>query len=328
MISLQGIVPPLITPLTTPNTLDMRSLFNLIEHTIKGGASGLFILGTTGESPSLTRETRQTLIVQTCQKVNKRVPVLVGITDTSFSESIALATLAADSGADAVVLSAPYYFPINQSDLFLYVQNLSKACPLPIFLYNMPSCTKVAFEIETLIKLTQIDAVIGIKDSSGDMIYFKELIDIKQMRPDWSVLIGPEQLIAEAIHCGGDGGVCGGANLFPELYVRLYNASLERNSFIAEKLQQVVMEVAKYIYKPDYLRGLKYAMSLQQICLNILAEPLHAADPEQQLRIREFMSRFDLQKAISAVYQETTKAIVVLQEKKNRRFILAQKTSH
>lgn len=301
MNSLQGIVPPLVTPLSSPDKMDSQSLAKLLDHVVKGGVAGVFILGTTGEGPSLTRQIKERLIVETCREINNRIPVIVGITDTSYRDSLSLAALAAENGAQAVVLSAPYYFPISQEDLLQYVQKLSKECPLPIFLYNMPSCTKTTFEIETLKHLAQIDSILGIKDSSGDMLYFKQVVGLKQIRPDWSVLIGPEQLIPEAIYCGGDGGVCGGANLFPELYVRLFNASVQRQWHIIEKLQKWVMDIAEYIYKPAYMSGLKCALSLNRLCLNILAEPLRPAGRDQQIRIQNYLSQFDLVKEISSV---------------------------
>jgi dihydrodipicolinate synthase/N-acetylneuraminate lyase len=110
----RGIVTPLATPLALSNqaepSLDVSGLERLIEHVIAGGVNGIFLLGTTGEFSSLDREMRQEIIRRSCTQVNHRVPVLVGITDTAISETLRLAETAAESGADAVVLAAPYYF--------------------------------------------------------------------------------------------------------------------------------------------------------------------------------------------------------------------------
>ena len=107
-LSLHGIIPPLVTPLSSRDQLDSAGLERLVEHVLAGGVQGLFILGTTGEAPSLGYRLRRELIKAVCQQVDGRVPVLVGITDTAFVESVGLAEQAAECGAAAVLLSTPY----------------------------------------------------------------------------------------------------------------------------------------------------------------------------------------------------------------------------
>src|SRR5882757_6587697 len=113
-LPLRGIVTPLATPLTTSQdpipSLDVPGLQRLIEHVIKGGVQGIFLLGTTGEFSSLDRELRQEIIRRACAQVNRRIPVLVGITDAAIGETLRLAETAIEAGADALVVAAPYYF--------------------------------------------------------------------------------------------------------------------------------------------------------------------------------------------------------------------------
>src|SRR3954465_14755813 len=106
---LRGVVPPMVTPLRERDKLDHAGLERLIEHILAGGVHGLFVLGTTGEAPNLGYRLRRELIERTCKLVRGRVPVLVGVTDTAFVESVGLAQHSADCGADAVVLAPPYY---------------------------------------------------------------------------------------------------------------------------------------------------------------------------------------------------------------------------
>jgi 4-hydroxy-tetrahydrodipicolinate synthase len=200
-----GIVPPLVTPLTARDVLDVEGLHRLLEHVIAGGVSGVFILGTTGEAPSLSYRLRREMISETIRIVCGRVPVLVGVTDTAFVESVGLARHAADCGAEAAVLSTPYYFPAGQTELTADVQKIAPRIPLRLMLYNMPGLTKVWFEIETLRKLSTIQSIIGVKDSSGDLEYFSALCKRKALRPDWTVLIGPEAKLVKAHALGGDG---------------------------------------------------------------------------------------------------------------------------
>jgi dihydrodipicolinate synthase/N-acetylneuraminate lyase len=277
---LRGIIPPLVTPLLDRDTLDAAGLERLIEHVLAGGVHGLFVLGTTGEAPSLSYRLRYELIERVCGQVKERVPVLVGITDTSFVESVNVARQARQAGAQAVVLAPPYYFPAGQAELLEYLRHLTPELPLPLFLYNMPSYTKLVFEPQTIRAAAEFPGIVGIKDSSGNMIYFRRLQSLLKDRPDFSLLMGQEELLAETILLGGHGSVCGGANLIPELYVELYNAACSKDLPKIESLHKKVMELSNAIYnvgryESSFLKGLKCALSCIGICSDFLAEPFH-----------------------------------------------------
>jgi len=265
---LRGIIPPMV------------SLERLIEHILSGGVHGLFILGTTGEAPSLSYRLRNELIERTCGLVKGRVPVLVGITDTSFSESVNTAGKAKDAGAQAVVLAPPYYFPAGQAELLEYLRHLTPELPLPLFLYNMPSLTKAVFEPQTVRAAAEISGIVGLKDSSGNMAYFHQLQSLLQENPDFSLLMGHEELLAEAVLLGAYGGVCGGANIIPKLYVELYDAARSQDMETMETLHKKVMQISTSIYgvgryQSSYLKGLKCTLSCMGICGDFLAEPFH-----------------------------------------------------
>lgn len=276
---LKGIVPPLVTPLSARDELDVDGLQRLLEHVITGGVSGVFILGTTGEAPSLSYRLRREMISQTTQIVAGRVPVLVGVTDTAFVESVALAQYALECGADAAVLTTPYYFPAGQTELTAYVENIAPLIPLPLMLYNMPGLTKVWFEIETLRRLAAIESIVGVKDSSGDLDYFAQVCRLKAERPDWSILLGPEALLAEAHALGGDGGVSGGANVAPALFVECYGGLLHGDEAVVAKSReriiafQEIYDVGKYASR--YIKATKSALSLLGICSDLPADPFH-----------------------------------------------------
>lgn len=234
---LTGIIPPLVTPLLDSDTLDIKGLERLIKHTISGGVHGIFILGTTGEFSSLNYKFRKKLIEQTCQLVNGRVSVLVGITDTAFTESLNLAKIAANCGADAVVLSPTYYFAAGQPELLEYLQRIMVQMPLPLFLYNMPTHTKMIFAPKTVKAAAEIPGIVGIKDSSSDLAYFKQVQFALRDRDDFTFMVGPEEFMAEFVLTGGHGGVNGGANLFPKLYVYLYEAAVKKDFKTIHELQ-------------------------------------------------------------------------------------------
>jgi dihydrodipicolinate synthase/N-acetylneuraminate lyase len=297
--SFTGIIPPMVTPLKGRDELDVRGLESVIEHMIKGGVSGLFILGTTGEGPSLGYRLRRELIQKTCRQVKGRVPVMVGITDTAFVESVAIAKCAADHGAAAVVLAPPYYLPEGQPELQEYIDHIVPELPLPLFLYNMPALTKVSYEVETIRRAMDNPRIVGLKDSSGNMTYFHQVAGLLKHRPDWSLLMGPEELLVDAVLAGGHGGVNGGANLFPKLYVELFQAARKGDFARARQLHAVVMKVSGQLYRigrhsSSLIKGIKCALACQGICEDFMAEPFHRFRDEErslvQLRLKKIES--------------------------------------
>lgn len=147
---LRGIIPPLVTPLTDQDQIDVPGTERLLDHVVRGGVHGIFVLGTTGEGTSLSPQVRSRFVEIVCDIVKDRVPVLVGITETSMTSAIDLAEQSYGAGASAVVTAAPYYLPMTQSDLLGYMEELAERVPLPMMIYNMPSCTKTAFDVKTV----------------------------------------------------------------------------------------------------------------------------------------------------------------------------------
>ncbi len=294
-IPLRGIIPPMVTPLSGRDSLDVAGAERLVDHLLAGGVHGIFILGTTGEAPSLSYRLRRELISQVCRQVAGRVPVLVGVTDTSYAESVQLATYSADAGAQAVVLSAPYYFPAGQPELLEYIQDIAVDLPLPVFLYNMPTHTKITFDPQTVQAALQIPNVVGLKDSSAQMIYFHKIRAICAERPDFSLLVGPEELLGESVLFGAHGGVCGGANLFPKLYVDLYDAAVAQDIEKVLELHTQVIRIGRTIYSVGqhgsaFIKGLKCALSCVGVCDDYMAEPFQRFRPEHRERIEGYLA--------------------------------------
>ena len=301
--AIRGIIPPMITPLMDNNTLDVEGLERLIEHILLGGVHGLFILGSTGEAPSLSYKLRHELVERVCRQVAKRVPVLVGITDTTISESFHLADKAAESGAYAVVSAPPYYFAPGQSELIEYYEHLTKRLPLPLFLYNMPSLTKVYFEPDTVRTIAENPHIVGLKDSSANTVYFQLLFYTMKNRPDFTLLVGPDEVTAEVVLMGGHGGVNGGANMFPRLYVNMYNAAFNRDFKALLPLQERILQISTTIYRvghfsSSYLKGIKCVLSLLGVCNDFMAEPFHKFRENEKKIIKQFLNELNYKELI------------------------------
>jgi len=285
-LSLKGIIVPLVTPLSDNHVLDTNGLDNLIEHVIAGGVSGIFLLGTTGEAQNLSNKLRKELIRRTCEKVKGRLPVLVGITDTSVEESIALAAFAAGCQADAVVAAPPYYYTLGQPELLQYYSMLADNIDLPLYLYNMPANVKINIEQQTVVELARNPKIVGLKDSSANGVYFQKLLYTFRDKP-FTLFVGPEEITAETVLMGGHGGVNGGANLYPGLYVNLYKAALNKDFEAISKLQSLVMEISNSIYTigkygSSYLKGLKTALHLKGICSDFMSEPFQPFEQRER----------------------------------------------
>lgn len=300
--NLRGIVPPLITPLTDVDTLDIAGLERLIEHVIAGGVSGLFILGTTGEFSSISYRLRRELIERTCKLVDGRIPVLVGITDTSIVESLQLAQKAAECGADALVAAPPYYYGAAQPELIEYYESLARKVPLPLYLYNMPVHTKVMIDPGAVRKIAEMHSVVGLKDSSANMTYFRLLQYAMRDYKDFQLYVGPEEMMADAVVLGATGGVNGGANMFPKLYVDLYKAALDHDFESIRKLQEKVLQISSSIYTvgrfgSSYLKGLKCALSVMGICDDYLADPFHRFKKDEREKIMKNLEALEIGKS-------------------------------
>lgn len=298
---LSGIIPPLVTPLKGNDELDIESLERLIEHLIAGGVHGLFILGTTGEEQSLSYPLRQQMIRETCRINNNRLPVLVCITDTSIVESIKLAQLAADCGASGVVSAPPYYFATGQPELAEFYETLVPQLPLPVFLYNMPSHTKVNFAPATIHRIAANKQVVGFKDSSANTVYFQSVMYAMKERPDFAMLVGPEEVTGECVLLGAHGGINGGANMFPELYVSMYNAAKAGNLAEVKRLQQFIMQISMSVYTvgqhgSSYLKGLKCALSLLGVINDdFVAAPFNKFNEPEREKVRKALAALPIE---------------------------------
>jgi 4-hydroxy-tetrahydrodipicolinate synthase len=296
---LHGIVPPLVTPLLGSNQLDADGLERLLEHVIKGGVHGLFILGTTGEISRLSDRIKDEVVQKTCRIVNSRVPVLVGITDTAIFDTLRLADLAFEAGADAVVLAPPFYYHVEQDELSDYFLEVADSIQLPLYLYNMPSRTNINIEVNTVADVAKHPNILGIKDSSGDFMYVQSLIYALQEIPGFSVFVGPEEIMAQSVLHGASGGVNGGANLYPRLFVELYEAARNSNIALVNKLQMIVTHISNTLYKvgvnqPNFTKIIKEALSQKGICGPYMEKPYIPFSDEDRAIISKCLDNINI----------------------------------
>jgi 4-hydroxy-tetrahydrodipicolinate synthase len=284
-----------VTPLLSRDELDVAGVERLIDRVIAAGCSGVFVLGSTGEAQALSYRLRLEMIRETARVVAKRIPVLAGITDTSVEECIRFGHGAVEAGATALVTAPPYYFRLSQTDLLRHAQVIADEAGAPLFLYNIPQLTKVGYEAETVGRAAEHPNIVGFKDSSGDLIYLQRVLRLVAKRPGFTVLIGPEELLGQAVLLGAHGGISGGANLRPELYVALYRAAAQRSFTDVECLERRVMDLSENVYRigdpaTSYFRGLKCALGLEGICSELPAPPLAPFEDGERDRLRSWLT--------------------------------------
>jgi 4-hydroxy-tetrahydrodipicolinate synthase len=181
--ALRGIVPALITPLDESGEVDEASIHSLIDFQIDAGVHGLFVLGSTGEGPLLTSDQKVRVVRATVEAARGRLPVMVGIAHSSPAESAAFGRQAQAAGANALVMTAPFYFAHSQPEVLNAFRYVAERVAVPLIAYDVPSAVKVKLTAATVRTMAEEGLAIGIKDSSGDMAGFRDLVLATEHRP-------------------------------------------------------------------------------------------------------------------------------------------------
>jgi dihydrodipicolinate synthase/N-acetylneuraminate lyase len=280
--ALHGIVTAMVTPLKDQYTLDYAGLERLIEHLIAGGVHGIFPLGTTGEAPALPAALRHEVVELTCRQVAGRLPVVIGVTDTSLVEAARLAAKAKDCGATAIATAPPFYYSVTQREILHYCEKLIEQVDIPLLLYNAPGNTHHTLSVQTVCRASNIKNVIGLKDSGMNMGYFHEVRAALNGRKDFSLLVGPEDLLAECVLLGGHGSMAAGSNLYPRLFV---------DTARTLELHDEIMAFGKAVNRANPLRGLKCGLGLLGICSSLLTEPLAPYSQEETESVERYIAQ-------------------------------------
>ncbi|MFB7088297.1 dihydrodipicolinate synthase family protein [Streptomyces sp. NPDC056296] len=223
---LRGVVPPVITPLTTAGEVDTASVRRLTEHLISAGVHGLFLLGSSGEAAYLTDAQRLTALEAAVDTAAGRVPVLAGIIDTTTARVLDRAADAARAGADALVATAPFYTRTHPVEIADHFRRIRAGADLPLFAYDIPVAVHTKLPRDVVLDLAGDGTLAGLKDSSGDEGSLRRLlVELRRHTPHFSVLTGSELTVDCALLAGADGVVPGLGNVDAHGYVRLYEAA-------------------------------------------------------------------------------------------------------
>jgi dihydrodipicolinate synthase/N-acetylneuraminate lyase len=286
-VDIRGIVVPLITPLRPDQTLDEDALARLVEHVIAGGVAGIFVLGSSGEGPTLPLQIREQVVRQVKVLARGRVAVLAGLFNLSTRSAAEEAQRLAAWGADAITVTAPCYFQHTQEEIYGHIASLALSAPVPTMIYNIPQMTKTIIEPETVARLGDLPNVIGLKDSAGDMVRFQQHLALQ--RDGFAVYQGAEGLAALSVVRGARGAVLGLANVAPALCSDLYRAASQGDLVVAWALQERLQRLWRLHTHGQWLPCLKAAVSQLGLCNPMPCAPFAQVDAAAIAQIRRDM---------------------------------------
>lgn len=259
-----GVVPALVTPLTREGELLESGLRSLIDYVIDGGVHGVFVLGSSGEIYGLDDAQKRRVVEITVEQVAGRVPVYAGASEITTRDCVRTARMVAEIGGVAgLSVLTPYFMTPTQDELVEHYTTIASATDLPVILYTNPSRTQVNLPLGTVRRLAEVDTIIGIKDSSGDLTLLSDYV--RETPEDFAVLVGRDTLIYPALCMGADGAIASTANVAPHLVSEIYNAYRAGDRERALELQGRLTPLRQLVDKATFPVVLKEALRMAGI---------------------------------------------------------------
>ncbi len=278
---MRGSIPALITPMLDDGNVDYATLRKLIDWHVAEGTDALVIVGTSGESPTVTVEEHREILRVSVEQSARRIPIIAGCGANSTMEAIALAKFAESIGADAQLQVVPYYNKPTQEGLFQHFKAIALATPkLPVILYNVPGRTVADLQHDTVLRLAQVPGIVGIKEATGNIERAQWLI--RDVPPEFAVYSGDDPSAVALMLCGGAGNISVTANLAPRLMHELCIAALNGNVKEAMRLQFQLMPVHKNLFVEANPIPVKWAMNRMGLCGPTLRLPMTQLSASQQ----------------------------------------------
>lgn len=243
MKSLKGTFPALLTPYNNDGSINEKEFMRYCEFGISKGLDGLFCNGSTGDSQALGIEYQIKLMKLTKEVAKNNVPIITGITSSVYENTYILAQKAYEMGLDALLLAMPYYYKLSEEMLFDYVKNLASKVKLPLYIYNIPLFAP-SLSLNLIEKLSKIDNIVGIKDSSGDALLLSHILDV--VPSDFDVFVGREEFYAGALFLGAKGSMTSIRGIFPEFMSEIYKSMNEKKYDRALLIQKSLLKAIRF----------------------------------------------------------------------------------
>ncbi|MGY5879201.1 MAG: 4-hydroxy-tetrahydrodipicolinate synthase [Candidatus Thorarchaeota archaeon] len=270
-----GAYPALVTPFDE-NGVNEEQFRGLIDHVIKAGATGIVPCGTTGEFTSMKFDEKVEAFRIACEAAKGRVPVLAGTGAAYTSDAIKLTRRAAEFGADAALVVSPYFLKPSAKEVFEHYEKVANNSDIPIFLYNIPQVTGVPLHWTMIDGLREIDGIVGLKDSSGDLV---NLTTILVRRPeDFQVVVGHDEVALPALASGCDGAILASANVFPDRYIKMQAAIATGDMKEALIIQRSIQKTVRIFVNKGGGLAIKAALNMMGVPVGDARPPLQVGD--------------------------------------------------
>ena len=287
----KGSIPAVITPFAG-DKVDYNSLAKVLIHLIDNGSHGVVPCGTTGESPTLSHDEHKKIIEETIRITDKRIPVIAGTGSNNTLEAIEYTEHAESSGADAALVVTPYYNKPTQSGLYKHFKAIAEKTNIPIIIYNIPGRSIVDMSIETMIELSKIKNIIGVKDATNDL--FRPLLTRKKMQNQFSYLSGEDGTALAFLAQGGHGCISVTANVAPKLCSEMHIAWQESNITKAQEINLKLSSLHNALFIESSPGPVKYAASLLGLCAENTRLPLSAIKDDTKRAVKNCLQELQL----------------------------------
>ena len=273
MKKFRGTGVAILTPFKNDSSIDFAALGRVVNHVINGGVNYIVVMGTTGESSTLTKDEKKAILSYVAEVTDNRVPIVTGIGGNNTQEVINCVRHSNLTGVDGILSVAPYYNKPNQRGLIQHFKAIATCSPIPVILYNVPGRTCSNITSETCIELAnECENIVGIKEASGDIAQIMRIIKAK---PDnFSVISGDDMMTIPIIAAGGSGVISVLANAFPVATSDLVSNALKSNFKSAREIQLRFLEMIELLFIDGNPAGVKAMLSIMNICQNTLRLPL------------------------------------------------------
>ncbi|MES2632333.1 MAG: 4-hydroxy-tetrahydrodipicolinate synthase [Pseudomonadota bacterium] len=273
MTPITGSIVALVTPMHEDGSVDYPTLRKLIDWHIAEGTDCIGVVGTTGESPTVSVQEHQEIIRVSVEQANKRVPVMAGCGANSTSEAIELARYAKAVGADCQLQVVPYYNKPTQEGQYLHFRAIAEAVgDLPIILYNVPGRTVADMAHDTVLRLSEVPGIVGIKEATGNIERAQWLI--RDVHKGFAIYSGDDPTAVALMLCGGQGNVSVTANVAPRLMHELCMAAVKGDARSAMEIQRKLMPVHRHLFVEANPIPVKWAMARMGLCGPTLRLPM------------------------------------------------------
>ena len=288
----KGIIPAMVTPVSSGGKINVAALRKLTNYLIKGGVHGLFPVGSQGEFYALTFEEKKRMIEVVVEETRGRVPVYAGTGAATTREVIALTKMAEAAGVNAVSILTPFFIRPNEEELFEHYKTIARTTRLPVLLYNNPQRTGVPISADFVVRASKIENIVGIKDSSGDLTLTSEYI--RRTDDKFSVLAGRDTLIYGTLCYGGRGAIAATANVAPKVVAEIYEAFLAGDWKRSLEAQFRLAPLRLAFDLGTFPVVIKEALNLIGIDAGVGISPVGGITPKAKADLKEILKKMKL----------------------------------